>query len=87
MEVFKVLAIMFFVTLFISNSQEQGSPAASIGAYITLYKERKRQRLEREKNRTKRPVSLPKVTRRPQVVCEKFPFHYSSCSNSPYWYN
>lgn len=83
MEIFKILIVTFLITLLVNSSEEQGSPAAAIGAYITLYKERKRIKLEKEKNKKNRHGETPKP--RPIRNCEKFPFYYSSCSNnSPY---
>jgi hypothetical protein len=86
MEVSKIFAIGFLISLCISFSEEQGSPAAAIGAYITLYKERKRQKLEREKNRTRRPSSTTEQRPTPTFICKKYPFYYSTCWNHYSYY-
>lgn len=50
--------------MLVNNTEGQGSPAASIGAYITLFKERKRLKAlkaQQRWNKTRRP-STPRVT-------------------------
>lgn len=46
-----ILVILFLAVLLINYSEEQGSASNSIAAYITLFKYRKQQRLERQKRK------------------------------------
>ncbi|KAG5682998.1 hypothetical protein PVAND_012310 [Polypedilum vanderplanki] len=52
MKILIVLALaVFFIIITLDFIKGQGSPAANFGAYITLYKERKRQREEAQRRR------------------------------------
>lgn len=49
-----IFLILLLIVLLINYSEQQGSASNSIAAYITLYRERKRLRLEKEKRRAER---------------------------------
>jgi hypothetical protein len=59
MKLSSIFVLLILSFLLIDFTDGQGSPAASIGAYITLFKEKKRLKAERAKLRNK--TKVPKV--------------------------
>lgn len=51
MKSFLLFVTILFVLVLINNTDGQGSPAASIGAYITRYREKQKHKALREKRR------------------------------------
>lgn len=78
-----IFVLILFTFMLIDSIDGQGSPAASIGAYITLYKERKKLKAQRQKQRrekTRKPYTpriSPAITRRHQYTdCYYEPCRY-----------
>lgn len=80
-----LLVTILLVLVLINNADGQGSPAASIGAYITKYREKQKLKAAREKkrrNQTRNPYAP--VRQRDRVDCNGFLSYYEPCR---YYYN
>lgn len=95
-----IFVILLVVVMLIKYSEEQGSASNSIAAYITLYKARKKLRLERERKKVEklkkwsiadsskgsRQLEYYNDSQRTRYNCAKFPFYYSSCFGDNYYW-
>lgn len=69
-----IIGLLLMMFILINDANSQGSPAASIGAYITLYKERKRIKALREqqkRDKNKKPKA-PIIDSRPYADCDYY---------------
>lgn len=76
-----IFAVILLIFEFINNVEGQGSPAASIGAYITRYKEKKRQKQIRDKQRRRPTTDRYNDSRYTgnRNDCNDFLFFYEPC--------